>query len=206
MSNPAYQASRAKASREKIMAGALRSFVEHGFDNASLIGIAAASGVSTATLFKHFPKKDDILAAAIETLASLEDDASLPPAPKFTPAALRSVGIQYARRLDNPMMMGLIRLGILEASRHPHIGPIVSDAWRKPFIARLNTLLDQGVTDGILRIPDRSVAIRQYLGLMTDALLWPRLLGLGGTDATGYREAVVDEGIKTFLSRYAVLG
>ncbi|NBX66010.1 MAG: TetR/AcrR family transcriptional regulator [Proteobacteria bacterium] len=206
MSNPAFQAARAKASREKILAGALRAFVEHGFDNASLISIATTSGVSTATLFKHFPKKDDILAAAIDALAALEDDANLPKTSTFTPAQLKTIGLQYARRLDNPMMLGLIRLGILESVRHPHIGPIVSDAWRKPFMDRLSALLDQAITGGILRIPDRSVAIRQYLGLITDALLWPKLLGLGGSDAPGFRDAVVEEAIKTFLSRYAVLG
>ncbi|MBU6234460.1 MAG: TetR/AcrR family transcriptional regulator [Alphaproteobacteria bacterium] len=204
MSNPAYQAARAAASREKIIAASLRMFVEHGFDNASLIDIAKAAGVSTATLFKHFPKKDDMLAAAIDTLASLEDDASIPQGEKFTPSALKTIALQYARRLDNPMMLGLIRLGILESGRQPHIGPIVSDAWRKPFLARLNQLLDQGINDTILRIPDRTVAVRQFLGLITDAILWPRLLGLGGTNAPGFRDAVVEEGLKTFLSRYAI--
>ena len=205
MSNPAYQAARARASREKIIAAALKLFVEHGFENAKLQDIARTAGVSTATLFKHFPKKDDMLAAAITTLSTLEDDASLPEGQKSTPAQLKTIGIQYARRLDNPMMLGLIRLGVLESVRAPEIGPIVSDAWRKPFMVRLNTLLERGITDGILRIPDRAVAVRQFLGLITDALLWPRLLNLTGSTQSGYREAVVDEGIRTFLSRYAIL-
>ena len=205
MSNPAYQAARARASREKIVAASLKLFVEYGFDAAKLQDIARAAGVSTATLFKHFPKKDDMLGEAVNTLATLEDDASLPAIGRFTPDALKSIGLQYARRLDNPMMLGLIRLGIIEVGRNPHIGPIVSDAWRKPFIGRLNALLDQGVSDGILRIVDRTVAVRQFLGLMTDALLWPRLLGLTASTATGYREIVVDEGVRTFLSRYAAL-
>jgi|GEM_PF-6988688 len=205
MSNPAYQAARARASHDKIVAASLKLFVEHGFDAAKLQDIARAAGVSTATLFKHFPKKDDMLAQAVNTLATLEDDASLPAIGRFTPDALKSIGLQYARRLDNPMMLGLIRLGIIEVGRNPHIGPIVSDAWRKPFIGRLNALLDQGVSDGILRIVDRTVAVRQFLGLMTDALLWPRLLGLTANTASGYREIVVDEGVRTFLSRYAIL-
>lgn len=205
MSNPAYQAARARASREKIVAASLKLFVEQGFGAAKLQDIARGAGVSTATLFKHFPKKDDMLAAAIDTLATLEDDASLPPAPRFTPDALKSVGQQYARRLDNPMMLGLIRLGVIETARDPGIGPIISDAWRKPFIKRLEILLEQGVTDSILRIPDRAVAIRQFLGLITDALLWPRLLATGGSALPGFRDAVVDEAVRTFLSRYAVL-
>jgi AcrR family transcriptional regulator len=205
MSNKDYQATRAKASREKIIAASLKMFVEHGFDTASLIDIAKTAGVSTATLFKHFPKKDDMLTAAIETLASLEDDANLNTSARFTPDALKTIGLQYARRLDNPMMLGLIRLGVIESTRLPHIGPIISDAWRKPFLTRMNALLDQGVSDGILRLPDRTVAIRQFLGLITDALLWPRLLGLTQATAQGYRDTVVEEAIKTFLSRYAVL-
>ncbi len=205
MSNKDYQASRAKASQEKIVAASLRMFIEHGFDAASLLDIAKAASVSTATLFKHFPKKEDMLTAAIATLATLEDDANLTPYTRFTPDALKAIGLQYARRLDNPMMLGLIRLGIIESTRAPHIGPIISDAWRKPFLERMETLLERGITDGILRLPDRTVAIRQFLGLITDALLWPRLLGLSQVTASGYRDAVIEEGIKTFLSRYAVL-
>lgn len=203
MSNKAYQAARAGASREKIVAAALKTFIEQGFETASLIGIAKAAGVSTATLFKHFPKKEDILAAAIETLATLEDDAGLPPAPRFEAAALHTIGLQYARRLDNPMMLGLIRLGIQESRHDPRIGPIINDAWRKPFLGKLEHLLEQGIRDDKLRIPDRNVAIRQFLGLMTDALLWPRLLGLSpGPTPAGYREAVVSDALTTFLTRY----
>lgn len=202
MSNPAYQAGRAAASRERIIAAALKLFVERGFESVKLQDIARAANVSTATLFKHFPQKDDMLSAAIAALATLEGDAPIPITPAFSPDALRLIGLAYARRLDNPMMLGLIRLGVADGGRNPQLGPVVSDAWRKPFIARLMDVLEQGIQSKALIIADRTVAVRQFFGLITDHILWPRLLGLTGHAVPGYKEAVVDEAIRTFIARF----
>ncbi|MCB1538459.1 MAG: TetR/AcrR family transcriptional regulator [Rhodospirillales bacterium] len=203
MSNPDYQAARARKSREKILNAALGLFVERGFDTVGLKDIARAARVSTATVFKHYPQKEQLLTGAVALLAEMRDETHATPAEPVL-AALRAIGLSYARRLDNPMLLGLIRLGILLKESAPGLGQAVNDAWRRPFIARLEALLDRGIDDGHWRITDRGVATRQFYGLITDALLWPRLFGLSASTPAPYREMVVDEAVKTFSMRYAI--
>lgn len=204
MSNPAYQAARAAKSRENILNAALALFVERGYDTVGLKDIAAGARVSTATLFKHFPKKDDLLTAAITLLADMRDDSAKNDTDIPLEQALTQIGTSYARRLDHPMLLGLARLGVTLSPSIPHLGRAVNDAWRKPFAARMTALLEDAITKGTIKTPDITVSTRQFFGLMTDALLWPRLLALSGPHDAGFRQAVVTEAVKTFLSRYSV--
>ncbi|GAA1971124.1 TetR/AcrR family transcriptional regulator [Kitasatospora viridis] len=51
--------------REELLAAAVRLFDEHGFDNVSTDRIGAAVGIAGPSLYKHFPAKVDLLAAAL---------------------------------------------------------------------------------------------------------------------------------------------
>lgn len=47
--------------RAKISEVATRLFLEHGFDAVTVAEIARAAGVSSVTVFNHFPRKEDLL-------------------------------------------------------------------------------------------------------------------------------------------------
>jgi AcrR family transcriptional regulator len=51
--------------REELLAAAVRLFDECGFDNVSTDRIGAAVGIAGPSLYKHFPTKADLLAAAL---------------------------------------------------------------------------------------------------------------------------------------------
>ncbi|MFE9427147.1 TetR/AcrR family transcriptional regulator [Kitasatospora sp. NPDC006697] len=51
--------------RDELLAAAVRLFDEHGFDNVSTGRIGAAVGIAGPSLYKHFPTKADLLAAAL---------------------------------------------------------------------------------------------------------------------------------------------
>ncbi|GAB2732231.1 TetR/AcrR family transcriptional regulator [Kitasatospora kifunensis] len=51
--------------REELLAAAVRLFDEHGFDNVSTDRLGAAVGIAGPSLYKHFPAKGDLLAAAL---------------------------------------------------------------------------------------------------------------------------------------------
>lgn len=63
----------AQRNREAILAAARATFEEQGV-LASLDGIAARAGVGNATLYRHFPARDDLLVAVMEAsiVAALE--------------------------------------------------------------------------------------------------------------------------------------
>lgn len=50
--------------RALLLDGAARVFAERGFDSATTAEIAAAAGVSQSALFRHFPTKSELFAAA----------------------------------------------------------------------------------------------------------------------------------------------
>lgn len=54
------------ASRERIVAAALRLFGEHGYERTSVKMIAAEAGVAQGLLYNYFRGKDDLLRAVFE--------------------------------------------------------------------------------------------------------------------------------------------
>lgn len=54
---------KAEASREKIMNAAQRLFARRGFEGISIRDIAKAVGMTTASLYYHFPSKEEIFVA-----------------------------------------------------------------------------------------------------------------------------------------------
>ena len=57
---------RSAAKRSNVLNAAWELFAEHGFDDTSMRGLALKAGVSTATIYAHFPTKPDLLQALIE--------------------------------------------------------------------------------------------------------------------------------------------
>src|ERR1041384_7598444 len=47
--------------RAKISEVATRLFLERGFDTVTVAEVAREAGVSSVTVFKHFPRKEDLL-------------------------------------------------------------------------------------------------------------------------------------------------
>jgi AcrR family transcriptional regulator len=67
--------------RSALVAGAARAFAEHGVRACTMQAVAAASGVSKATLYNYFRTKDEVVRALVQVeLARLTGlAAALPP-------------------------------------------------------------------------------------------------------------------------------
>lgn len=64
--NPRVPRADAIQNRAKILAVAIKLFHSHGV-NASLEAIAKEAGVGVGTLYRHFPERDDLIAAVLQT-------------------------------------------------------------------------------------------------------------------------------------------
>ncbi|MBA2348123.1 MAG: helix-turn-helix transcriptional regulator [Solirubrobacterales bacterium] len=56
---------RRAAAREGILAAAHRQLAEGGLASASMTTVAARAGVATGSLYRHFPSRDELLAAVV---------------------------------------------------------------------------------------------------------------------------------------------
>jgi AcrR family transcriptional regulator len=62
--------------RSRIAAEASRLFTERGFDDVTVAEIGRAAGVSSVTVFKYFPKKEDLFFDRADEISALFDAAA----------------------------------------------------------------------------------------------------------------------------------
>lgn len=138
---------RADAQRniDALLAAAEQEFATRGVD-VSVRAIAARAGVGTATLYRHFPRRSDLITAVFRR----EVDACVAQAPKLAAAHDPDVALElwiehYARFIvTKPGLAAALHLGdpafaALPAYFQQQLGPV------------LQTLLDAAVAAGTIR-------------------------------------------------------
>lgn len=110
--------------RQAILAAAVRCFVRHGFQGASIAGICAEAGMSAGHLYHYFPSKDAIVAAIVE--ANLERAAE-----RFEQAAVAGIPV-----LD-VLVAQLEDAARDDGSRTPLLFDMLAEAGRSPAAGRM---------------------------------------------------------------------
>jgi AcrR family transcriptional regulator len=67
---PGLRQRKKERTRQAITDAAMRLFLEHGFDNVSIIKIAAAADVSVQTVYNYFPAKADLVFDEADQISS----------------------------------------------------------------------------------------------------------------------------------------
>lgn len=197
---------RERITREKRAAAldaAINSFLEYGFDRTTLHQVAKAAGISSATVFKHFPTKADLFGAIMERLweTGAETQKALPPAGNPR-SGLLAIGRDYSRLLRQPHIEPLFRVIIAEVPRFPELGLALYERGKAPYLDWLHRYLVAEVKAKTLTIADVPLAARQFLGMINDVIFWPRFLIKGLTVKNAEVEKVVVEAVDTILARY----
>ncbi|MEL6318836.1 MAG: TetR/AcrR family transcriptional regulator [Pseudomonadota bacterium] len=200
----AYRDRVAREKRSRLLDAAVERFLADGYDRTTLEAVARGAGVSSATLYKHFPTKSDLFGGVMARVWE-----SQPGAPETEPTVgdpregLTVIGRDYAARLARPQSVDLYRLVIAEAPRFPALGADLHDRARKPYLERLRAYLRRAVEAGELAIDDLTIAERQFLAMIADLVFWPRLLLVGHPVSESEIAAAVDQAVETFLHRHA---
>jgi AcrR family transcriptional regulator len=135
----------ARRNRDNLLTAATQAFAEHGEDVA-LETIAARAGVGIGTLYRHFPSREALVAAAyrneVDALCSAAADLldALP-----ADHALRAWATRFADYIATKRAMG-------EALRSAACSdsPLFADT-RERILAALRLLLDAGAASGSVR-------------------------------------------------------
>ncbi len=156
---------------ESVLAAALELFCERGIDATSMDAIAEKSGVSKATIYKHWPDK---AALCLDVLTKLHEVDSRPVFDSGDIRADLEAVLSYrpsAKVSDqqNRMMPHLIAY----AARNRAFG----DAWRarvmEPPIRQITNLLKRGAKQGLFPDLDPIVGAAMLLGPMIFRKIFP---------------------------------
>jgi AcrR family transcriptional regulator len=189
--------SKSDSKRQAILENAYRLFRAQGFDGTSMADITTRVGGSKATLYSHFPSKEELfvecMMAALEnymsdTLQHLDASRSDPE------AALRNFGSSVLNFICSPEQVEVRRLMIAEAARSG-TGKLFFDKLTA-LRAQISSFLDTCMTSGVLRLDDPDLAADHLGALLEAEVLEPLLLNA--------REAAPDERETAMAARRAV--
>ena len=134
----------AARNRERLLDAAANAFREEGL-SASVNVIAVSAGVNVATLYRHFPTKDDLVAAVLDTI--------LEPVENARDHALASEGSVLEAFIREAVRQQETHHGLVDAlARDPAMVPALSRL-REPAVAIVTPVVERAHADGDLR-PD----------------------------------------------------
>ena len=168
---------RSEQAHRKVLEAAAKLFSESGIDSTSMDAIADASGVSKATIYKHWPDKDSLLLEVMGYLHGLDEERPVFDSGDFRAdliAELRYQPAQDRKSLRERIMPHLIAY----ASRNQTFGM----AWRsrvlEPARLAMKNILKRGEAKGVLQPGiDPEVGIALLLGPMIYRHVFARKLG-----------------------------
>jgi len=189
--------------REAIVTAAVAQFREHGFQRASMDGIAAAAEVSKRTVYNHFPSKDELFAEILLLLwqrsAALTERAYDPQRPLRE--QLRELLAAKLQLLTDTSFLDLVRVAVAEMMHSPERA--------RHMVERLGEK-EQGLAgwlraaqaDGRLRPLDPQYGSALLQGLLKSMAFWPQLTMGQPPLPAGQGEQLLDDCVDMFLGRY----
>lgn len=197
------------AKRQAILDTAYRLFREQGFDKTSMAQITAEVGGSKATIYSHFPSKEELFVECMTTVVgeyitqiAAQSIAQLDATETDPGGVLREYGASYLSLICSPDIVAARRLLIAEANRSG-IGKLFYAklvAMRSQVVAFLSHLM----ASGALRPNDARLAAEHLRGLLEAEILEPLLLQVRD-DFPGKEEIALaaDRAVTAFLRAYA---
>jgi TetR/AcrR family transcriptional regulator of autoinduction and epiphytic fitness len=194
-----------RVSREKralILEVAIASFLENGYDTATMDSIGDRAAVSYATLYKHFPGKEILFSEAMDHLfhqlfARWKDHA----VPPEVESGLREIARAYNELVSEPNMIAAMRLVIAQVRSFPDMGLRLQRA-KDLFSDVTDAWLAKRVEEGCLKIADVRLARAEFIGMLGETLYFPRLMQIDHAISDEDVERIIGSAVSTFLMRY----
>ncbi len=151
---------------DKILQGAMQEFLVNGYAGTSMDKVAAAAGVSKATVYSHFQDKEGLFKALIEQrtrkkFQSFFGKQSLEGEPRIILRQLAVKGL--AQMAEDTEHRALMRVIIGESGRFPKLAQVCVLYMMKPMFDTLSQFLNYHPE---LNIRDPEAAARIFLGAL----------------------------------------
>lgn len=141
------------ATRKRILAAAKAEFARKGLGGARVDDIASRAKANTRMLYHYFGNKEDLFQRTLEdaygAFRAAEADLRIEQDEPVT-ALKRLITFTWEYYLANPEFITLINSENLHKAKHIRKSDRM-DAMNKPFVARMQALLERGIAEGKFR-------------------------------------------------------
>lgn len=199
---------RSARKRRAILEAATEVFLKGGYLGTNMDEIAALSGVSKQTVYKHFASKEALFVEIVTTMTGaagdlVYDDQPVLPEDGDVAAYLRDYALGQLTVVLTPRLMQLRRLVIGEVNRFPDLARVLYEGGPQRAISLLAAIFTDLAERGLLTIEDPIVAATHFNWLiMADPLNRAMLLGDDAIPSPEELRRHVAEGVRIFLAAY----
>ncbi len=203
---------RSARKRRAILDAATEVFLTAGYLGASMDEVAARSGVSKQTVYKHFADKDGLFVAvvtgAVEEISDpVRDEVLRLPQSEDLAPALQRLARRQLRAVMQPKLLRLRRLVIAESVRFPDLGRAFYERGPNRTVEALATAFEKMAAANTLRVDDSALAATHFNWLvMADPVNRAMLLGGEPPPTPAQLNRQADAGVRAFLAAYGVEG
>ncbi len=199
--------SRSARKRKAILDAATEVFLRSGYLGTNMDEIAALSGVSKQTVYKHFSSKEALFIEIVTSMTGDAGDLVGHESSEFKDGDLAEHLFDYAHLqlsiVLTPRLMQLRRLVIGEVSRFPDLARVLYERGPARAMSALAANFESLAKRGLLKIDDPKMAASHFNWLvMSDALNRAMLLGDGAIPKPAELRRHAAEGVRVFLAAY----
>lgn len=197
-------------SRAAVVEAARTLFLRDGYAGTTMEGIAALAGLTKRTLYNNHGDKDALFTAVVADIIAYADGfvrqlraefETLPAAADLAPG-LEDLGCRLALGIVRPDVIALRRLLIGEARGFPDLAADYFDRAPAQVMRTLAVRFAALDRAGLLSVPNPARAAAQFAYLVAGDPL-DRAILTGRVPAAAELIACAEDGVKTFLARYA---
>ena len=155
-----------------ILEAATDVFLTRGYRDTSMDEVAARSGVSKQTVYKHFSSKEALFVEIVERMALSTGDRVLASIPRSDDGErdiadiLYSYALRQLQEVLKPRLLQLRRVVIGEAARFPELARTFYENGPQRAIDAIAELLRAAASRGLLEIDDPDGAATQFNWLL----------------------------------------
>jgi TetR/AcrR family transcriptional regulator of autoinduction and epiphytic fitness len=187
--------------RQVILEGAVKVFIESGYEVSSMDKIAEVAGVSKRTVYNHFQSKESLFQAVVDDFLKQRDQRK--PIEYSSNRQLEDQLQEFAEAelylIDDPIRRGLSKFLTSVFVMDIEFGKKIRSQAKPPhegFIKWLNAAKE----DGKLAFESAQLAAQIFYGLVEGCLTYAALFTDGAS--LKFKEPILTELVSTFLSRY----
>lgn len=187
--------------RDAILGAAKALFCAEGYSGTSVDAIAARAGVSKATVYAHFPSKNDLFTQVLSTVAEsyirLTDELLDLPVEE----GMRQLAHRFLDLVTTPEALTIYRTVFSQGPQFPEMVEAFKNGGPRRVIGAVSRYLRLQTERGILKVPDPDLTAVLFLHAVKGDVHAQALAGLPicGTD----RDRAIDEVVRMMLAAYA---